>query len=86
MEAQGPNPTKGIDWGDSGGICSAAVGGNEPESMTLLSPCTNSVTLLNEPSIGRSIKKPGGRGALSIKVSVATRARKAKFSAQVKKD
>lgn len=78
-----PSPPKGIDWGDSDDISSAAVGGNEPEPATLLPPCTNSVALLNAPSIGRSIKT---RGALSIKVSVATRTRKAKFSAQVKKD
>lgn len=84
--ARSPSPPKGIDWGDSDGICSAGGGGKEQESTTLWIPCTNSVTVLNVPSTGRSIKNKEVEAAPSIKVSAATRTRKAKFSAQVKND
>lgn len=56
-KARNPSPTEGIDWRDSDGICLAGGGDNEQESMTLLSLCTNSMTILNVTSTARSIKK-----------------------------
>jgi len=41
--------------GDSDHNRSAGGEGNEHESTTLLTPCTNSVTVFNVPSIGRLI-------------------------------